>query len=191
MSLPVALAVAAFVTLASLMAGCGSSGPDIRRVTVTPTPEGPGPLVASADGTTHARIPISEISRALPAELPTNPPQRCAFGARVTLTLVSGKRLSYGPCALPPSIERLRVAIIRAADGRRHRETAPPLPEAFRAVLKDWFDGRMDSWHSCGAVEEAMKHLPTGGPISRGAPFAAPTVSDAWRDLRAYARAVC
>lgn len=86
----------------------------------------------------------------------------------------------YGPCGWPASIERIRQALLTAAH-------AHPIPgrgvtaAAWKAVLNDWYDGRMDRWHSCAAVTEAIRHLPEDPGI----------YSTVELDLEAYARGVC
>lgn len=57
-----------------------------------------------------------------------------------------------------------------------------PGGSAWKAVLRDWYDdGKFEQRHSCAAVRDAMRHLPSDGPI----------FSTAYRDLRRYARRVC
>ena len=34
----------------------------------------------------------------------------------------------------------------------------------WRAVLQDWYDGKISDRHSCGAVVVASSHLPVDGP---------------------------
>lgn len=38
-------------------------------------------------------------------------------------------------------------------------------PAQWKAVLRDWYDGRISDHHSCGAVVVASEHLPVDGPI--------------------------
>lgn len=51
----------------------------------------------------------------------------------------------------------------------------------WKAVLQDWYDGRISDRHTCGAVVVASSHLPVDGPIYS-------TVS---ADLAHYATKVC
>ena len=51
----------------------------------------------------------------------------------------------------------------------------------WRAVLRDWYDGKISDRHSCGAVVVASSHLPVDGPVFN-------TVS---ADLARYAVKVC
>jgi hypothetical protein len=51
----------------------------------------------------------------------------------------------------------------------------------WRAVLRDWYDGRISEHHSCGAVVVASSHLPVDGP----------TFSTIAADLARYADRVC
>jgi len=51
----------------------------------------------------------------------------------------------------------------------------------WKAVLRDWYDGRISDRHSCGAVVVASSHLPVDGPIY--------STIDA--DLTRYAAKVC
>jgi hypothetical protein len=144
-----------------LLVGCGSEEPHPARVVVAPAPEGPS-LAARVD---------------VPTPLPRNPRQECRLGGTVTVTPADGGPRRYGPCVLPPSIERLRAAIVRAAEARR-----PPRPSGdWRTLIKDWYDGRVDGWYPCAVAREALRHAPVDGP----------TYTTVWADLSAYARAVC
>lgn len=175
----VALLAAAVV----LTAGCGGSTrfATVQRVAISPWPEGPT-LVASSKTGLGKKL-LSTARTSLPAVLPANSsPQRCKLGT--TVTIVAATTHVYGPCAWPASIERLREALINAAAPNRTAAHAPALrvpATAWRAVFRDWYDGRMDHWHSCAAVREAMRHLPSDGPI----------YSTIALDLQAYERGVC
>jgi hypothetical protein len=57
----------------------------------------------------------------------------------------------------------------------------PATPAEWKAVFRDWYDGRLDGWHRCAAVRAAIEHLPEDPPV----------YSTAAEDLRAYAAAVC
>lgn len=162
-----------------LLAGCGGSArPDVVRIETFPVPEGPGLLVAAA---TAARgvVPLSAIESAIPRSLPANPPQTCKFGPSVQVTLAGGRVMTYGPCERPPAIERLRHALLRAANQQPRHGSVTSL--AWKSVLKDWYDGGMNEWHSCAAMREAIRHLPSSPPM----------YSTVYGDLRAYAEAVC
>ena len=108
----------AAITLALAAGGCGGSGvPAVRTVATFPWPEGPGEVVASTEpvpeGITH--VPLRTIQDLIPSTLPANPMQTCGIGAMVKVTLANGEVLTYGPCDRPPSIERLREALIEAS----------------------------------------------------------------------------
>jgi hypothetical protein len=51
----------------------------------------------------------------------------------------------------------------------------------WKEVVNDWYDGKIDQWHRCAAVREAIRHLPVDSPI----------YSTARGDLEAYTQAVC
>jgi hypothetical protein len=51
----------------------------------------------------------------------------------------------------------------------------------WKLVLNDWYDGRIDGWHGCAAVREAIRHVPVDPPV----------YSTVRGDLEAYATAVC
>ncbi len=108
-------------------------------------------------------VPLSAVSDAIPATIPANPDQYCRLGVTVEVTLARGQRIVFGPCALPRSIERLRRALITAAERRYRlvRARGPVTAHEWRAVLDDLRDGRMDSWHRCAAVRIAIGHLPS------------------------------
>lgn len=98
------------------LAGCGgSSRSQVVKVATFPWPEGPGPVVAVAKPKSRAYVPLRQIERFIPKTLPTNPQQSCKGGAKVQITLRSGRVISYGPCKRPASIERLRLALIKAS----------------------------------------------------------------------------
>jgi hypothetical protein len=169
----------AVVALALLaLSGCGGrSRPTIVRVTVAPGPEGPQSIVAAAKLGPGVRVRLDAIRDALPARLPANPRQRCVFGPVVTVTLTTGV-VSYGPCVRPASIERLRHALLAVAHQRP--TLGPAAPAEWKAVLEDWYDGRIDDWHRCAAVRAAIRHLPIDLTYSSGR-----------SDLSAYAGGVC
>jgi hypothetical protein len=174
---------AAHVSLAALAlaaAGCGGLGEArVVKVAVFPTPAGPGPVVAAPTLTRGVDVLLSAIESDVPHTLSANPPQTCKFGPTVRITLAGGRMLVYGPCERPPEIERLRLALLRAAG--LHARPGPASSHEWKAVLMDWYDGRIDDWHRCAAVYAAIRHLPMDTPIYS-------TVRD---DLKAYAKAVC
>jgi hypothetical protein len=51
----------------------------------------------------------------------------------------------------------------------------------WKAVLRDWYDGRISDRHTCGGVVVASSHLPVDGPVYS-------TIS---ADLTRYAATVC
>jgi hypothetical protein len=63
----------------------------------------------------------------------------------------------------------------------RHFVSHPPPATPWRSVINDWYDGRIDQPHSCGAVRTAIRHLPASPD----------TTSTAKQDLEAYAKTVC
>jgi hypothetical protein len=72
-------------------------------------------LVAAGAGSGLA-VALTKIEKLIPKTLPTNPVQSCSegvVGAKVFLTLRGDRVLTYGPCQLPASIERLRLALIK------------------------------------------------------------------------------
>jgi hypothetical protein len=175
------------VTLLSLVfaaVGCaGSGGSAVVRVSTSPWPEGPIGPVAAAKPEPGIYVPLEEIKGAIPKTLPKNPKQECREGARVEMTLKNGRTLTYGPCDRPASIERLRVALIRAAE-RKHpepRRERPVTGREWKSLINDWYDGRIDDWYRCAVVREAIKHLPTSPP----------TFSTVLEDFRSYGEAVC
>jgi hypothetical protein len=178
-----------------VLAACGGSNqPNIARVSTSsrpvvgvstsPWPGGRAPVVAangrSAQG---VFVPLEQIGKAIPRELPVNPPQDCREGAAVTIVLQGGTARTYGPCNRPASIDLLRFALVRAAE-QRH-----PIPPQNRRVtgrewkklINDWYDGHVDGWYRCAVVRAAIDHLPTSPP----------TFSTVRLDFESYARAVC
>jgi hypothetical protein len=126
-------------------------------------------------------VPLSRIADALPQVLPRNPKQWCEVGATVKVTLESGTTRTYGPCNRPASIERLRIALVRAA-----AETHP-LPQSrtvtgreWKSLIDDWYDGRIDGWYRCAVVRVAIAHPPMDNAFST-----------ARLDLQSYAHAIC
>lgn len=171
----------ALAVLLVVLVGCGThrAAPGVRLIQVSPTPEGPS-LRASTD-TAQGRQLIAAVADALPSAFPPNPSQQCHLGTTIEI-VVATRTYSYGPCDWPSSIERLRRRLIAAAGA--HQGNAPSKPvsaAAWKAVLSDWYDGRMDHWHSCRAVREALRHLPAD-PVAYSTVFV---------DLEAYARGVC
>ena len=67
----------------------------------------------------------------------------------------------------------------------------------WRAVLQDWYDGRISDRHACGSVVVASSHLPVDGPIahtlsadlSRYAAKVVPTIPDRTRRREVARRA--
>jgi hypothetical protein len=167
------------LTLALSFAGCGGAGRiHVIRIAVSPTPRGPGPVVAAPQLSRGVAVLLSTIEPDLPRTLPANPPQTCKLGATVVVTLAGGREVSYGPCERPPEIERLRHALLTAAG---LHPGGPLSGLEWKLVLNDWYDGRIDHWHRCPAVREAIRHLPSTPPM----------YSTVYDDLRAYATAVC
>lgn len=168
------------LTLALSFAGCGGSGGvHVVRIAVFPTPAGPGPVVAGPKAGSGVDVPLAAIEPKIPRTLPANPVQTCKFGPTVRVTLAGGRTQTYGPCELPPEIEALRLALVRAAN--LSPPGGPVSGREWKLVLNDWYDGRIDEWHRCAAVREAIRHLPIDDPI----------YSTVRGDLAAYAKAVC
>jgi hypothetical protein len=168
------------LTLALSFAGCGGSGGvRVVRIAVFPTPAGPGPVVAGPKVGSGVDVPLAAIEPEIPRTLPANPAQTCKFGPTVRVTLAGERTQTYGPCELPPEIEDLRLALVRAAN--LHPPGGPVSGREWKRVLNDWYDGRIDQWHRCAAVREAIRHLPDTPPM----------YSTVYDDLRAYATAVC
>jgi hypothetical protein len=151
-------------------------------VVISPWPEGPT-LTASTD-TSSGRSLLSKAKDSIPASFPMNPSQECHLGTTVSI-VVGDKTHTYGPCRIPATIERLRQAVVHAAAARNDVRANEPLRRVstadWKAVFNDWYDGRMDHWHSCAAIREALRHLPSDGPI----------YSTIGIDLQAYALGVC
>ncbi len=169
--------------LAALLAGCGGArnvGVRVRRIEVAPWPGG-ARLIVSTDGS--GRALLAAVRGAVPTPFPPNPPQSCHLGTVIVIAAARTHR--YGPCGWPAAIEKLRRALVGAALARHHAGHNPATGQItasrWKAVLNDWYDGRMDHWHSCAAMREAIRHLPND-------PGAYSTV---FLDLQAYARGVC
>lgn len=82
-----------------------------------------------------------------------------------------------------PSRVTLAVAVVAcsACGGAKVAHVSRPVPAAaWKAVIRDWYDGGIDHRHSCAAVEAAIHHLPVDA-----------TYSSAHDDLTAYAHTVC
>jgi hypothetical protein len=168
------------LTLALSVAGCGGSGGvRVIGIAVFPTPAGPGPVVAGQKLGRGVDVQLAAIEPEIPRSLPANPLQTCKFGPTVRVTLAGGRTKTYGPCERPPEIEHLRLALLRAAN--LHPPRGPVTGLEWKRVLNDWYDGRIDQWHRCAAVREAIRHLPESPPI----------YSTVFDDLQAYATAVC
>lgn len=170
------------IAIVGVASACGGSRPRISEIRVSPWPGGPGPVVSASRPQVGAYVPLRQVADQLPTSLPPVMHRPCRFGATVTV-VASGRTLVYGPCALPTSVERLRRAIVHAAErdypqvsARKRRGTS-----AWKAVLRDWYDGSMESWHSCAAVRAAITHIPSSTP----------STTSIRRDLEAYANAVC
>jgi hypothetical protein len=168
------------IVLALSFAGCGGSGGvRVVRIAVFPTPAGPRPVVAGVKLVRGVDVLLAAIQSDIPQTLPANPTQSCRFGPTVRVTLAGGRIRTYGPCERPPEIERMRLALLRAA--HLQPPSGPVSGREWKLVLNDWYDGRVDHWHRCAAVREAVRHLPSTPPM----------YSTVYDDLRAYATAVC
>jgi hypothetical protein len=116
-SRPIALAVAATTAAALFIGAAGAEGAKQRIIEVIyanwprlVTP--PGRVVAAAPGiktpnATH-RIPLSQVAVAIPHPLPpASRDQSCSRGATITIRFASGRKIVYGPCTWPNSIQPL------------------------------------------------------------------------------------
>jgi hypothetical protein len=83
----------------------------VLRVSTFAWPKPAGRVVAAVKPTAGVSILLGSIENLIPMRLPKNPPQSCRSGVTVQLTLRGGRVVTYGPCKLPPSIERLRLAL--------------------------------------------------------------------------------
>jgi hypothetical protein len=174
--------LAAGLVASILVVACGATErPKVAGVSIVAPPVAADAPTASAAPDANS-FPLAAIASALPKTLPPNPRQGCNIGPLVRIELTRGATRSYGPCSRPASIERLRLAFVKAAleyqgpslDGGRATE--------WKAVFVDWYgNGKFDRWHSCTAVKEAIKHLPVDGAVYS-------TISG---DLAAYAKTVC
>jgi hypothetical protein len=176
--------IIASASMSLVAAGCGSSGGSaVVRVSTSPWPQGPIGPVAATKPVPGIYVPLQEMKDVMPKTLPPNPRQECREGARVEITLKDGRTLTYGPCDRPASIERLRVVLIRAAELKHPAPTdeRPVSGRAWKSLINDWYDGRIDGWYRCAAVREAIKHLPTSPPA----------FSTVLEDFRSYEQAVC
>ena len=171
------IAAAALVITA---ASCGGKPAHLAatRISVTPTPT--AFTLTASTRTQRGTALLQRVARAVPNPMPSNPPQgSCATGTTVTVT-ADARVHRYGPCVWPRSVERLRQVFLIDSKIDLH---PPPTVGAFRwrSVFADWYDGSFDRWHPCGAVREAIRHLPSTTPM----------FSSVGGDLRAYAHGVC
>jgi hypothetical protein len=75
------------------------------------------------------------------------------------------------------------LALLAGCGGQARTFKHRAIPNtAWRSVINDWYDGKIDHRHSCAAVREAIRHLPGEGGDSYS------TVKE---DLDAYAKRVC
>jgi hypothetical protein len=64
-------------------------------------------------------------------------------------------------CSIRDDVSRDAANTVTEAAAIEPKEVAP---DAWKAVLNDWFDdGRVDGRHSCAAVREAIRQLPEEG----------------------------
>jgi hypothetical protein len=97
--------------------------------------------------------------------------------------LEDGRTRTYGPCDRPVSIERLRLALVRAAERKYPTQPTrrPVTGREWKTLINDWYDGHIDGWYRCAVVHEAIRRLPEDPP----------TFSTVLDDLRSYEKAVC
>jgi hypothetical protein len=84
----------------------GISGQEVIAVRVQPVPEGP-----TMQFTLHSAPSLRLIERYIPDPLPAPGVQTpfCASGVDVVVTLKDGRKITYGPCHRPASIDALRA----------------------------------------------------------------------------------
>jgi hypothetical protein len=82
---------------------------DVVSVYIQPVPE--GPALEFRRGQPYP--PLLAIERYIPTPLPAPAWQgfSCGGGSDVVLGLADGRRITYGPCRWPSSIQRLRAAM--------------------------------------------------------------------------------
>jgi hypothetical protein len=87
---------------------------DIVEIYAAPWPEGPNPVVAEPGAPMgHGKVPLESVLSLVPQPFPENPTQTCENRAIVEFTFRDGSSLRYGPCALPPSMESLRLKLLK------------------------------------------------------------------------------
>jgi|GEM_PF-5480726 hypothetical protein len=87
----------------------------IQSVYAQSWPEGPLALAAGDIDGQSGKLSLSSILAFIPNPLPKPIPQSCTLGAMVIVTFTSGRTVQYGPCERPPSIENLRLEMMRLA----------------------------------------------------------------------------
>jgi hypothetical protein len=174
--------LAAGLAATIVVVACGATEPPkVAGVSIVAPPVGADAPTASAVPDANS-FPLAAIASAMPKTLPPNPRQRCDIGPLVRIELTGGTTRSYGPCSRPASIERLRIAFVKAALKYQRPSLDNEPSTGWKAVFADWYgNGKFDRWHSCTAVQVAIKHLPADGAVYS-------TIAD---DLAAYARTVC
>jgi orotate phosphoribosyltransferase len=94
----------------------------VISLVLDPYLKGKSPLVATrAPQSWHGHgtiIPLRNIEKAIPHPLPLPLPQpTCRRTAMLAVITRGGQRLTYGPCAFPHSVLRLKSAMLRVASG--------------------------------------------------------------------------
>jgi hypothetical protein len=120
----VALAASSLAVLSSCLFGPIEDDtpppPSVYRVAsvqLVPIPEGPSGLLFTLHPS-EGEFPLASIRAAIPHPLPPPIEQSCTIGGNVVITLGGASTMTYGPCELPPSIVRLKAAMLRYM---RHR----------------------------------------------------------------------
>lgn len=90
-----------------------SANGGVAEIDIQPIPEGPG-LVFQRNPTSRGVRPLAQIEQLIPDPLPAPLFQGlCGMGGNMVIILGNGKRVTYGPCHRPASIDRLWAEIVR------------------------------------------------------------------------------
>jgi hypothetical protein len=102
-----------------LLAGCGGTTGTIASIEYHPYLEAGAPaLTASKHPRGRYSISLSSIDKSIPRPLPQPLKQPVGRGVAryITIKLASGRAITYGGLKWPPSISRLRDAMVRVAE---------------------------------------------------------------------------
>jgi hypothetical protein len=125
--------VAALIISGLLLAGCGNRSQDAQGLLgmrMDAWPAGSGPVLTIGEPVAKGTvIPFKLISQSVPKQFPdparSSLARDCTSGGIVTVTLVGGRTITYGPCHSPVAIERVRRAMLAA-----YRFIRRPVPGA-------------------------------------------------------------